>query len=153
MRPILVTAALTLGLTSGVATPALAAALQCPQTLTVQAQPEAPGGWSPYPGKDTHSLTGITLVEGDRATQMTSAAPATLAPDHETPRGRSLVQVWTFDAARRENIILVCRYRNTQATLAIDLPRHARRCTLTLETDPRGRVIEEPKTPLQLDCR
>lgn len=151
MRPIFVIAVL---LPTAAATPALAAQrLDCPASLTVQAQPDAPGGWSPYPGRDSHSFAGITIIEGDRASQMTSAAPATLAPDREVRRGRSIVQVWEFSGSRRENVFLVCRYRNTQATLAADLPRHIRRCTLTLETDIRGAVPDDPKTLPQLDCR
>ncbi|ANC91252.1 hypothetical protein A6A40_04660 [Azospirillum humicireducens] len=151
MRPIFVIAAL---LPTAAATPAPAAqGLDCPASLTVQAQPDAPGGWSPYPGRDSHSFAGISIVEGDRASQMTSAAPATLAPDREVRRGRSIVQVWEFSGSRRETVFLLCRYRNTQATLAADLPRHIRRCTLTLETDIRGAVLDEPKTLPQLDCR
>lgn len=151
MRPILVMAAVTL---CGVAGPALAAAeLRCPPSLNVQAQPDAPGGWSPYPGRDSHSFTGISLIEGDRATQMASASRAILAPDRETRRGRALVQAWEFAAARRETVFLLCRYRDTEATLAIDLPRSVRRCTLTLETDARGAPVEDPKTPPQLACR
>lgn len=89
MRPIFVIAALLLTAT---ATQAPAAqGLDCPASLTVQAQPDAPGGWSPYPGRDSHSFAGISIVEGDRASQMTSAAPATLAPDREVRRGRSIV--------------------------------------------------------------
>lgn len=150
MRPIFVTAALLLAS----AAPAEAAAgPQCPASLTVQAQPDAPGGWSPYPGRDSHGFAGITIVEGDRAAEMTSTAPATLAPDREVRRGRSIVQVWEFSGARRRNVFLVCRYRDTQATLAADLPSHVRRCTLTLATDIRGTVLDDPKTPPQLDCR
>ncbi len=150
MRRIFVTVALLLA----TAAPAQAAGgLQCPASLTVQAQPDAPGGWSPYPGRDSHGLAGITLVEGDRATQMATASPAALAPDREVRRGRGIVQVWEFTGARRRNILLVCRYRDTQATLAADLPSHVRRCTLTLETDIRGTVLDDPKTPPQLDCR
>ncbi len=151
MRPIFVIAAL---LPVAAATPAPAAqGLDCPASLTVQAQPDAPGGWSPYPGRDSHSFAGISIVAGDRASQMTSAAPATLAPDRELRRGRSLVQVWEFSGTRRDNVFLVCRYRNTQATLAADLPRQIRRCTLTLEIDIRGAVPDDPKTLPQLDCR
>lgn len=151
MRLTLVTTALLLGLST---LPASAATeLRCPPSLTIQAQPEAPGGWSPYPAKDTHPVAGITLIEGDRAKQMASAAPASLAPDREARRGRSMVQSWEFIGPRRENVFLLCRYRNTQATLAIDLPREIRRCTLTLEVDARGSVVEEPKNPPQLACR
>ncbi|WP_372398995.1 STY0301 family protein [Azospirillum sp. HJ39] len=150
MRPILVTAALLL---AAAATPVSAAGLDCPASLTVQAQPDAPGGWSPYPGRDSHGFAGVSIVEGDRAAQMASAAPATLAPDREVRRGRSLLQVWEFAGPRRETVFVVCRYRDTQATLAADLPRSIRRCTLTLETDIRGAVLEEPKTPPRLDCR
>ena len=150
MRPIFVIAALLPA--AAAATPALAA-MDCPASLTVQAQPDAPGGWSPYPGRDSHSFAGISIVAGARASQMTSAAPATLAPDRELRRGRSIVQVWEFSGSRRDNVFLVCRYRNTQAALAADLPRSIRRCTLTLEADIRGAVLDEPKTPPQLDCR
>lgn len=150
MRPIFVTATLLLATTA----PAQAVGgLQCPASLTVQAQPDAPGGWSPYPGRDSHGFAGISLVEGDRASEMTSASPATLAPDREVRRGRSIVQVWEFTGARRRNIFLVCRYRDTQATLAADLPSHFRRCTLTLATGIRGTVLDDSKTPPQLDCR
>ena len=151
MRLIFVMVTLTLAST---ALPTLAATeLRCPPSLTVQTQPEAPGGWSPYPAKDTHSFAGITLIEGERAAQMASAAPASLAPDREVRRGRSLVQAWEFPGPRRENVFLLCRYRSTQATLAIDLPRDVRRCTLTLEVDARGAVVEDAKTPPQVSCR
>jgi len=154
MRPILVMATLPLLAVLPAAGSALAATeLRCPPALTVQAQPEAPGGWSPYPAKDLHSFAGITLIEGERASQMASDAPASLAPDREVRRGRSLVQSWEFAGPRREPVFLLCRYRDTRATLAIDLPREIRRCTLTLETDLRGAVVEEPKNAPQLACR
>ncbi|MFD1624322.1 STY0301 family protein [Azospirillum griseum] len=134
--------------------PALAATeLRCPPSLMVQAQPDAPSGWSPYPGKDSHPLVGVTIIEGDRAAQMASASPVTLAPDREVRRGRSMIQVWEFPGARKENVFLLCRYRNTQATLAADLPRGVRRCTVTLELDARGEWVPEPKGPIQTDCR
>ncbi len=151
MRLLFVTAALLLPLVGQTAT--AATEIHCPPSLLVQSQPDAPTGWSPYPGKDSHVLSGITLTEGDRATQMAAAAPATLAPDREVRRGRSLIQVWEFSGPRRENVFLLCRYRNTQATLAVDLPRGVRRCTVTLELDARGERVEEPKAPLQTDCR
>ena len=87
------------------------------------------------------------------ANRVVATSPAALAPDREVRRGRGIVQVWEFTGARRRNILLVCRYRDTQATLAADLPSHVRRCTLTLETDIRGTVLDDPKTPPQLDCR
>lgn len=159
MRPILVMATLPLLILGQAltATPAAAGAateLRCPPSLTVQAQPEAPGGWSPYPAKDLHSLAGATLVEGDRAARMAeSAAPAPLPADRELRRARALIQAWEFPGPRREPVFLLCRYRNTQAALAIDLPRDTRRCTLTLETDLRGTPVEEPKTAPQMACR
>lgn len=52
-----------------------------------------------------------------------------------------------------QNVFLLCRYRNTQATLAVDLPRGVRRCTVTLELNGRGEPVAEPKAPLQTDCR
>ncbi|PWC87758.1 hypothetical protein TSH100_09355 [Azospirillum sp. TSH100] len=150
MRPLFVTACLSL---AAISSPTLAAGPQCPPTITVTAQPEAPGGWAPYAGRDSHGFVGITLIEGDRATQMASASRSTLAPDNEAKHARKLVQVWEFDAAQRGKLFVLCRYRGTEATLAADLPRQTRRCTLTLETDIRGAVLDEPKTPPQLDCR
>ena len=150
MRPFFVTALL---LIAALSPPALAAGPQCPPTITVTAQPEAPGGWAPYPGRDSHGFVGITLIEGDRTAQMASASRTTLAPDSETKHARKLVQLWEFDAAQRGKLFVLCRYRGTEATLAADLPRQTRRCTLTLETDIRGEVLDEPKTSPQLDCR
>lgn len=149
MRPFLVTVTLLLATLS---TPALAAGPQCPTTLTVTAQPEAPGGWAPYPGRDRHDFDGLTFIEGDRATQMATTLRATLAPD-ETRHARRLVQLWEFDAEERGKIFLLCRYRGTDATLAVDLPPRIRRCTLTWETDIKGDVLDDPKKPPQLDCR
>ncbi|MBK3737227.1 hypothetical protein GAY29_30070 [Azospirillum brasilense] len=137
--------------------PALADEVRCPPSLTVQAQPEAPGGWSPYPAKDQHTFAGIALVEGDRTAQMASsslaAAPAALEPDRSLRRGRSEVRQWDFPAARRDNVFLICRYNGTQATLAIDLPRTVRRCQITEETDARGMVLDKPATAPQFLCR
>ncbi|WP_449226835.1 STY0301 family protein [Azospirillum argentinense] len=133
------------------ATPAFADEIRCPPSLTVQAQPEAPGGWSPYPAKDQHAFAGVALVEGDRATQM--AAPTALEPDRSLRRGRSEVRQWDFPAARRSNVFLICRYNGTQATLAIDLPRTVRRCQITEETDARGIVLDKPATAPPFLCR
>ncbi|WP_244434059.1 STY0301 family protein [Azospirillum sp. B506] len=117
------------------------------------AQPEEPGGWSPYPGRDNHGFIGITLIEGDRATQMATTFRTTLAPANETRHARKLVHLWEFEADQRGKIFLLCRYRDTEAALAVDLQRRIRRCTLTWETDIRGDVPENPKNPPQLDCR
>lgn len=151
MRPFFVTVAL---LIAALSSPALAAGgPQCPPTITVTAQPDAPAGWAPYPGRDSHRFIGITLIEGDRAQQMASASRTTLAPDREMQHGRRLTQVWEFDASQRGTLFVLCRYRGTEATLAADLPRETRRCTLTLETDIRGAVLDEPKTAPLFDCR
>ncbi|WP_188262240.1 STY0301 family protein [Azospirillum tabaci] len=137
--------------------PTLANEVRCPASLTVQAQPEAPGGWSPYPAKDQHAFAGVALVEGDRAAQMTSPtpppAPAALEPDRSLRRGRSETRQWDFPAARRTNVFLICRYSGTQATLAIDLPRTVRRCQITEETDARGIVLDKPAAAPQFLCR
>ncbi|UKJ72908.1 STY0301 family protein [Azospirillum brasilense] len=135
------------------ALPALAEEVRCPPSLTVQAQPEAPGGWSPYPAKDQHAFTGVALVEGDRSAQMATPTPAALEPDRSLRRSRSEVRQWDFPAARRSNVFLICRYGGTQATLAIDLPRTVRRCQITEETDARGTVLDKPATPPQFLCR
>ncbi|MBP2298554.1 STY0301 family protein [Azospirillum picis] len=149
MRPIFVMALAA----AAAATPALAEPPDCPPTLAVQSQPEAPGGWSPYAGKDSHALAGVTLVEGDRKTLMAADSPPALPPDRELRRTRSLVQVWEFHGARREEVFVICRYRDTAATLAADLPRVVRRCTLTRATDLRGTVLDDPASPPRLDCR
>ena len=147
-------AALALLLAGAVlATPVLGNEVRCPPCLTVQAQPEAPGGWSPYPAKDQHAFTGISLVEGDRTERMASPAPAALEPDRSLRRGRSETRQWDFPAARRSNVFLVCRYAGTEATLAIDLPRTVRRCRIVEETDARGMVLEKPAAAPQFLCR
>ena len=140
-------------LITATAGPALANEVRCPASLTVQAQPEAPGGWSPYPAKDQHAFAGVALVEGDRTAQMTSPAPTALEPDRSLRRGRSEIRQWDFPAARRDNVFLICRYAGTQATLAIDLPRTVRRCQITEETDARGMVLDKPATAPQFLCR
>ncbi len=148
-------------LLAAIARPALAEEVRCPPSLTVQAQPEAPGGWSPYPAKDQHAFAGVALVEGDRAAQMASPsltpsmapAPAALEPDRSLRRGRSETRQWDFPAARRGNVFLICRYAGTQATLAIDLPRTVRRCQITEETDARGIVLDKPAATPQFLCR
>ncbi|WP_454018203.1 STY0301 family protein [Azospirillum sp. Marseille-Q6669] len=140
-------------LVTATAGPALANEVRCPASLAVQAQPEAPGGWSPYPAKDQHAFVGVALVEGERPTQMAAPAPAALEPDRSLRRGRSEVRQWDFPAARRNNVFLICRYAGTQATLAIDLPRTVRRCQITEETDARGIVLDKPATAPQFLCR
>jgi len=150
MRTIALAAATTI---AAATFPAFAAEVRCPPNLTVQAQPESPGGWSPYPAKDSHAFSGVSLVEGDRAKEMASPAPATLAPDRSLRRGRSETQQWDFAGPRRENVFLVCRYTGTQATIALDLPRDVRRCQLTFETDSRGSMVEGPRNAPQFLCR
>ena len=150
MRPIFVTAALLLATSAPAQAPR---GRQSPARPTGPAPPPAPPPAVNSSSSGMSSFAGITIVEGDRASEMTSASPASLAPDREVRRGRSIVQVWEFTGARRRNIFLVCRYCDTQATLAADLPSHIRRCTLTLATDIRGTVLDDPKTPPQLDCR
>ncbi|WP_448203170.1 STY0301 family protein [Azospirillum sp. sgz302134] len=132
---------------------AVASEVRCPPSLTVQAQPEAPGGWSPYPAKDSHVFSTMSLVEGDRAKEMASPAPATLAPERSLRRGRSETQMWDFIGPRRENVFVICSYAGTQATIALDLPREVRRCQFTFEIDQRGAFVENPRNPPQLVCR
>ena len=135
------------------ASTAVAAEVRCPPSLGVQGQPEAPTGWTPYPGKDSHAFSGVSLVEGDRAKEMASPSPATLAPERTVRRGRSATHVWDFIGPRRENVFLVCRYAGTQATIALDLPRDVRRCEFTFETDARGNAVDDPRKAPQFLCR
>jgi len=130
-----------------------AADVRCPPSLSVQGQPEAPTGWTPYPAKDSHTFSGVSLVEGDRAKELASPAPATLAPERTVRRGRSTTQNWDFIGPRRENVFLVCRYTGTQATIALDLPRDVRRCQFTFETDARGNIVDDPRKAAQFLCR
>lgn len=133
--------------------PMVAAEVRCPASLTVQAQPDALGGWAPYPAKDSHVFSGVSLVEGDRVKEMAAPAPATLAPERTVRRGRSETQLWEFIGPRRDNVFLVCRYAGTQATIALDLPREVRRCQFTFEIDARGAMVESPRNPPQFLCR
>lgn len=153
MRTIVLAAATAVTTAAFNASPVSGAEVRCPPSLTVQAQPESPGGWSPYPARDSHAFSGVSLVEGDRAKEMASPAPATLAPDRSLRRGRSETQQWDFAGPRRENVFLVCRYTGTQATIALDLPRDVRRCQLTFETDSRGAMVEDPRSAPQFLCR
>lgn len=136
-----------------IASPAIAAEVRCPPSLAVQGQPEAPTGWTPYPAKDSHAFSGVSLVEGDRAKEMASPAPATLAPERTVRRGRSATQNWDFIGPRRDNVFVVCRYTGTQATIALDLPRDVRRCQFTFETDTHGNIVDDARKAPQFICR
>lgn len=120
---------------SGEAPPGAAepGALSCPQTLAADDEDGAPAAYA---------FRYVSFFVGD------PSALVDLAPD-EMLEGSALTQVWAFPPPpRAEAIVMLCRYRGTEAVLRVDIPDEILSCTLKGRFE-RGEIVGTPT----LSCR
>ena len=142
----------------GLATTALSAEMMgpisCPPVLSYQAMPEAPYGWLPNPARDVAAFREGRLIRADdRAKLATLPPPEGLPADRQVKRARSTTSQWSVNGARAPQLILLCQYQNTSASLAIEIPRNIRRCEFTTEIDDRGNRRDRVGSVPQFICR
>ena len=56
-----------------------------------------------------------------------------MAPDKQENQGRRIRQTWMLNDYRDMNLFVRCRYENTDATLAADLPAVLKTCVFSFE--------------------
>jgi len=116
IRAVFLPLALLAGCSDGAPPAAPAAgAMSCPPTLETQAEDGAPAAFA---------FRYVSFFEGD------PSGLVELAPE-ESLEGERLTQVWTFPPAPRvEPIVMLCRYRGTEAVLRVAAPDAVSSCTL-----------------------
>jgi hypothetical protein len=138
----------TLGIEPALGDDAGSAPSVCPKSLFVREEPENPAGWLADTARTEHPFERISIFEGAMGEQH-KPAPVELAPDAERREGRAVRQTWKLE--RDAQVLLVCRYRATRATLAVELSRTVRGCEQTLALDKGGRV--DAAGPSTMMCR
>jgi hypothetical protein len=126
-------------------------ALMCPDKIEVTEQAGVPSTpvagehmeWNAPPVKAAHPLEGITIFNGE----MGDTQPS-LAPDDEVHRGKHYKQTWHVKDYRDRNVWLQCRYQDTRATLAVNIPVQIQNCEFTFDMDAKGNITQ----PV-LECR
>jgi predicted S18 family serine protease len=118
---------------------ARAQTVSCPASITVLETVQAPAGWQSGAVKAVHKFERVSIFNGKQGGQEYD-----LAPDDEKGSGRAVVQTWFLKDYRSMNLFMRCRYRGTEATLAIDLPPPLETCTFTFELRKDGAIIGEP---------
>lgn len=105
----------------------------CPRTLAADDEDGAPAAFA---------FRYVSFFEGD------PSALVELAPD-EMLEGAALTQVWNFPPPPRdEAIVMLCRYRETEAVLRIDIPDEVSSCTLRGRFE-RGEIVGSPSLACQ----
>jgi hypothetical protein len=125
------------------------AALTCPNQIEVTEQASLPSAeafvkWKTPPEKAMHPLDGITIFNSEMGD-----TTASLAPDDQVHRGKHYKQTWHVKDYRDRNVWLECRYRETKATLAVNIPASIQNCEFTFDLDAKGNVTD----PRALECR
>lgn len=103
---------------------ALANKVECPRgMMTTQIMLGKVEGWEAYVDElnSRHSLETITFFD-QHPKEM-----ASLAPDNENTKGNKLT--WTFGP--KQEIWLVCKYKNTKVELIKKLPADVKSCTVS----------------------
>jgi hypothetical protein len=99
--------------------------VKCPAQVDVRQQIAAPvAGWSAVMDDLPQRLAGITFFDGKPADK------ASLAPDSEAKANGKSISTWKFGADGRP-VWVACRYAWTTVTLARELPRQVRACSVT----------------------
>jgi hypothetical protein len=143
---LLATAALAL-----LAAPAVAqtqSAFRCPDAIQVAEQPTAPAGFNAEAGRAEHRFLQASFFEGAQNDRSGS-----LAPNNDQRRGNVVTQVYTFANPRARPVYVLCRYRDTQAALVVDLPAAVTTCTLIFAYNARTGAVGTPQRPQLMQCR
>ena len=141
----LATAALAL-----LAAPAAAQApFRCPDTIQVTEQAVPPAGFNAEgTSRAEHRFLQAAFFEGAQNDRSGS-----LAPNNDQRRGNVVTQVFTFPNPRQRPVYVLCRYRDTQATLVADLPAAVTTCTLIFAYNARTGAVGTPQRPQLMQCR
>src|SRR5262249_41845087 len=123
-------------------------AFRCPDTIQVNEQPAPPAGFNGEAGRAEHRFLQASFFEGAQSDRSGS-----LAPDSDRRRGNVVTQVFTFANPRQRPVYVLCRYRDTQATLVADLPAAVTTCTLIFAYNARTGVVGTPQRPQLMQCR
>jgi hypothetical protein len=121
---------------------------RCPDTVQVTEQPVAPAGFSSEPGRAEHRFLQASFFEGAQSDRSGS-----LAPDSDQRRANVVSQVFNFPNPRTRPVYVLCRYRDTTATLLVDLPAGVTTCTLIFAYNQRTGAVGTPQRPQLMQCR
>ena len=128
--------------------PASSSAFRCPDIVQVTEQPAAPAGFNAEPGRAERRFLQASFFEGAQNDRSGS-----LAPNNDQRRGNIVTQVYTFTNPRPRPVYVLCRYRDTQAALVVDLPAAVTTCTLIFAYNARTGAVGTPQRPQLMQCR
>jgi len=108
----------------------------CPDTITVTESAPPAEGWEAGGGKVERWFERASVYNGKPG-----GREYELAPENQKQQGKKITQVWHLKPYRTMNIFLRCRYRDTPVVLSRDIPANLGACTLTFDTDTKGRIL------------
>ena len=111
----------------------------CPPTIAVTEKAESRPPWQGDSVSAQRKFLRPSLYNGTRGKQEYE-----LAPDKQENQGRRIRQTWILSDYRDMNIFVRCRYENTAATLATDLPAALKTCVFSFENVGGKVVISSP---------
>jgi hypothetical protein len=119
-------------------------AVTCPASLSITESATAPSGWSAESATKDHPLQRISVFQKSSAGEIFD-----LAPDHTSRQAAIVQQQWTLSHDPALKTYLRCRYRNTEATLVLDLKPEIKVCKFKFAAGPHGAV----KDVLNITCK
>ena len=123
----------TFALLSPVMAQTPAAALSCPEKLTVTETATPVEGWKTAGGKSEHAFERISIYNGTAG-----GKECDLAPDAQSQMSTHVSQTWNLKDYRSMNIFLRCRYHDTAMVLYRDVPAGVQACTFTFTSEKKG---------------
>ncbi len=110
-----------------------AAALSCPEKLTVTETAAPVEGWKAADGKSEHAFERVSIYNGTAGGQEYD-----LAPDTQSQASTRVTQTWKLKDYRSMNLFLRCRYHDTAMVLYKDIPAGLQVCTFTFTSERKG---------------
>ena|SRR5579864_2679706 len=117
-------------------TPSSTSGLSCPETVAVTEAVKPVSGWEASGGQINRQFERVSIFNGKRG-----GKEYELAPDHEKKVNEKIVQIWDLKDYRGMNVFLRCRYHETPAVLAMDLPPKVATCTFTFQLNGKNEFV------------
>ncbi len=112
--------------------------LSCPTAIEVLETAAPIANWQVNNGTVRREFERISIYNGKNGGREFELAP----DDQKEDRGR-ITQIWHLRGYRTMNVFLRCRYRDTQVVFVKDVPERFETCTLSFESDKRGKITRK----------